>query len=98
MPRDGAIFSEMTVMTISSAAGSWGIRMSTNYLRLSTRALILLLILTSTAFADRMTFDVKGVGGNVVGGYWIAAEGDIVDDSADDLEKYLKENKDFTGI
>src|SRR5262249_39492130 len=53
---------------------------------------ILLLILTSSAFADRMTFEVKGVGGNVVGAYWIAAEGDIVEDSADDLEKYVKEN------
>jgi hypothetical protein len=65
--------------------------MSANYLRLGAHALILLLILTSTAFADRMTFKVKGVGGNVEGAYWIAAEGDIVEDSADDFEKYLKE-------
>src|SRR5262245_46202867 len=71
--------------------------MSTNYSRVSARALILLLFLTSTAFAGRMTFEVKGVGGNVQGAYWVAAEGDIVEDSADDFEKYLKENSWVTG-
>jgi hypothetical protein len=61
-------------------------------LRRSTGALILLLILTSTAFADRMTFAVKGIGGNATpNSYWIAAEGDIAEDSAEDLEKYLKQ-------
>src|SRR5262249_10906952 len=74
-----------------------GITMATNYLRLGAHALILLLILTSTASAGRMTFEVKGVGGNVVGAYWLDAEGDIVEDSADDLEKYLKENSWVTG-
>lgn len=69
--------------------------MPTNCLRLGAPALILLWILTSTASAGRMTFEMKGSGGHVQGSYWIAAEGDIVEDSAEDLERYLKENKDY---
>src|SRR5262249_52847529 len=46
--------------------------MLANFLRLGARALIPLLILPSIAFADRMTFAVKGIGGNVPGAYWIA--------------------------
>jgi hypothetical protein len=62
-------------------------------LRVGARVLIVLLILTSNSFAEAL--ELKGHGGNVQG-YWIAAEGDIVEDSAEDLEKYLKENKNYT--
>jgi hypothetical protein len=61
-----------------------------NYLRLSTRVLILLSILTSTASAGRMTFEYRYNQSNAADSDWIAAEGEIVDDSADDLEKSLQ--------
>jgi hypothetical protein len=64
--------------------------MPTNYLRLGTRALILLLMLTSTASAGRMTFEYKSQGCNHEGCDWLAAEGEIVEDSVDDLLKFLK--------
>jgi hypothetical protein len=37
-----------------------------------------------------MTFDLKGNGGNLIGAEWIAAEGEIVDETADDLEAFMK--------
>jgi hypothetical protein len=36
-----------------------------------------------------MTFRLRGNGGNYVGAEWIAAEGDIVDETADDLEAFI---------
>jgi hypothetical protein len=38
----------------------------------------------------KMTFHLRGNGGNYVGAEWIAAEGEIVDESADDLEAYVQ--------
>jgi hypothetical protein len=37
-----------------------------------------------------MTFHLRGNGGNYVGAEWIAAEGEIMDETADDLEAYMK--------
>lgn len=37
-----------------------------------------------------MTFNLRSSGGNYVGAEWIAAEGEIIDETADDLERYLK--------
>src|SRR5262245_50650917 len=76
---------------------SRGLTMLTNCLSLGARALILLLILTSTASAGRMTFEYKSQGCNHEGCDWIAAEGDIVEDSADDFEKFLK-GASFIGV
>lgn len=44
--------------------------------------------------AEKMTFQVKSIGGNTEGADWIAAEGEISDDSAEDLHSYL--NKEFS--
>jgi hypothetical protein len=37
-----------------------------------------------------MTFRLRGNGGNYVGAEWIAGEGEIMEETADDLELYLK--------
>jgi hypothetical protein len=37
-----------------------------------------------------MTFHLRGDGGNYVGAEWIAAEGEIVDETVDDLESFVK--------
>jgi len=40
--------------------------------------------------SNRMAFHLRGTGGNLVGSEWIAAEGEIVDETADDLEAFMK--------
>jgi hypothetical protein len=40
--------------------------------------------------SNKMTFHLRGNGGNLVGSEWIAAEGEIVDETADDLEVFMK--------
>ena len=63
-------------------------------LNLLFSCLIGLLMLTSGARAGRMTFELMPSG--VSSGYeWIAAEGEIVAESAQDLENYLNKNRNF---
>ncbi len=40
--------------------------------------------------AGKMTFHLRGNGGNLVGSEWIAAEGEIVSETATDLENFIK--------
>jgi hypothetical protein len=61
----------------------------------SVRSIAILLALTSSAFADKMTFEVKSNGGHIVGSEWIAAEGEIAADSVADLENYLNTKWNF---
>jgi hypothetical protein len=42
------------------------------------------------AHSKKMSFHLRGNGGNYVGAEWIAAEGEIVDETADDLEAFMK--------
>ncbi len=37
-----------------------------------------------------MTFQLRSQGGNLVGSEWIAGEGEIVDETPDDLERFLR--------
>lgn len=46
-------------------------------------------------FAEKMTFHVRSIGGNTVGSEWIAAEGEISDDTVEDLSSYLKKEYSF---
>ena len=64
-------------------------------LKRSVRCLAILFMLTSNALAGKMTFELKGTGGNMAGSEWIAAEGEITADSASDLENYLNTNWNF---
>jgi hypothetical protein len=66
-----------------------------SHLMPSARSLALLLALTSSAFAGKMTFELKSTGGNLIGSEWIAAEGEIAADSATDLENYLNVHRNF---
>ncbi len=43
-----------------------------------------------SAISRKMTFNLRGNGGNLVGSEWIAAEGDIVAETATDLENFIK--------
>jgi hypothetical protein len=45
-------------------------------------------------FAEKMTFHSRSIGGNTAGSEWIAAEGEISDDTAEDLYSYL--NKEYS--
>jgi hypothetical protein len=40
--------------------------------------------------STKMTFELRGNGGNLVGSEWIAAEGEIVDETPTDLELFLR--------
>jgi hypothetical protein len=52
-----------------------------------------LLITHSFAVAEPMRFELEGNGGNYDGAEWLAAKGDIMPDSADQLSTYLREQK-----
>lgn len=43
-----------------------------------------------SAAGGKMTFHLRGNGGNLVGSEWIAAEGEIVRETATDLENFIK--------
>lgn len=64
-------------------------------LRLGARSLTILLVLTSSVFAGKMTFERKSNGSRLAGSTWIAAEGEISADSATDLENYLNTKLNF---
>jgi hypothetical protein len=52
-----------------------------------------LLITHSFAVAEPMRFELEGNGGNYHGAEWLAAKGDIMPDSADQLSTYLRKQK-----
>jgi hypothetical protein len=43
-----------------------------------------------SSVAEKMTFHLRGNGGNIAGSEWIAAEGEIVSETAADLENFIK--------
>jgi hypothetical protein len=49
---------------------------------------------TGKCFAKKMMFHSRSIGGNTAGSEWIAAEGEISDDTAEDLHSYL--NKEYS--
>ena len=68
--------------------------MRRSQISLSVSCLIAVLFLATSAFAGKMTFKVLESGGRS-GNSWIAAEGEIAQESADDLESYLNKEWDF---
>jgi hypothetical protein len=70
-------------------------RMRRSQISRSVSCLIAVLFLGSSAFAGKMTFKVLDESGGSTGNPWIAAAGEIAQESADDLETYLNKEYDF---